>query len=120
MEVFCNSIPPSKNNFRALVQKQPELPPRITNGSFINSNIEKIPSDIEIGNMKPIWKNDATSAEGGGDLQPNPRRSSWGRRSGSWDLPYDIGSIASGIGYSDRVSGGSSGSLGGSWDVAVK
>ncbi|GJU51949.1 hypothetical protein Tco_1221504 [Tanacetum coccineum] len=79
MEVFWNNIPPSKNNFRAWVQKERELPTRVTRGSFVNP-IEKIPSDIEIGDGKPVWKNEA-----GGDMHLYPpRRSSWGRH-GSWD-----------------------------------
>lgn len=121
MEVFWNSIPPSKNNFRAWVQKERELPTRVTGGSFVNS-IEKIPSDIEIGDGKPVWKNEASGTGFGGDMNPYPRRSSWGRRSGSWDnLQNEINSIASaGIGYSGRFSVGSSGSLGGSLDVPVK
>nr|GEX21283.1 probable protein S-acyltransferase 7 [Tanacetum cinerariifolium] len=117
MEVFWNSIPPSKNNFRAWVQKERELPTRVAGGSFVNP-IEKIPSDIEIGDGKPVWKNEV-----GGDMHPYPRRSSWGRRSGSWDnLQNEINLIASAasIGYSDRFSVGSSGSLGGSLDVPVK
>ncbi|GJX54904.1 hypothetical protein Tco_0284801 [Tanacetum coccineum] len=73
-------------------------PTRVTRGSFVNP-IEKIPSDIEIGDGKPVWKNEA-----GGDMHIYPpRRSSWGSHE-SWDnLQNEINSIASaGIGYSDR------------------
>ncbi|KAI3688642.1 hypothetical protein L2E82_46371 [Cichorium intybus] len=129
-EVFWDSIPPSKNNFRAFVRKEPELPSRVSGANYVNSDVEKIPSDIEMGDRKPVWKNEVAIGDGGGtnggngggDLHPHPhpRRSSWGRRSGSWDLQNEIASIASGIGYSDRVSDRSGGSLGGSWDVAVK
>ncbi|KAI3686360.1 hypothetical protein L1987_80035 [Smallanthus sonchifolius] len=113
-EVFWTSIPPSKNNFRAFVPKEPKPPTRVTGGSFVNSDREKIPSDVEIGSMKPTWKTEETDCGPGGD-----RRSSLGR-SGSWDLQSEIASIT-GIGYSDRISrGGSSGSLGGSVDVPVK
>ncbi|KAI3820648.1 hypothetical protein L1987_08196 [Smallanthus sonchifolius] len=116
-EVFWTSIPPSKNNFRALVPKEPKPPTRVTGGSFINSDIEKIPSDVEIGGMKPIWKSEATAGDDGGT--GGDRRSSLGR-SGSWDLQSEIASIT-GIGYSDRISrGGSSGSIGVSLDVPVK
>ncbi|XP_071692174.1 probable protein S-acyltransferase 7 [Rutidosis leptorrhynchoides] len=119
-EVFWNSIPPSKNNFRAFVQKAPQLPTRVAAGSYVN--IEKIPSDVEHGSLKPTWKNEAMteydSGTGGGTR--GGRQSSWGR-SGSWNLQNEIASIASGgVGYSDRISVGSSGSLGDSWDVAVK
>lgn len=124
-EVFWDTIPPSKNNFRAFVKKEPELPIRVTGGNYANSDVEKIPSNIEMGDRKPVWKNEAATGDGGGtdgggDQHLHPWRSSWGRRSGSWDLQNEFGSIASGVGYSDRVSGRSSGSLGGSWDVAVK
>lgn len=117
-EVFWNSIPASKNNFRALVQREPKLPTRVSGGGFINSNIEKSPINIEIGSVKPISKNETTARDGG---IGGPRRSSWGRRSGSWDLHNDVASITSGFGYSDRMSGGgSSGSLGGGRDLPVK
>lgn len=122
-EVFWDAIPPSKNNFRAFVEREPELPTRVTGGNYVNSDVEKIPSDIEMGDRKPIWNNVAVTGHGGGTdggSGGGQRRSSWGRRSGSWDLQNEMGSLASGIGYSDRVSGRSSGSLGGSWDVAVK
>ncbi|KAK9080567.1 hypothetical protein SSX86_000325 [Deinandra increscens subsp. villosa] len=112
-EVFWTSIPPSKNNFRAMVQREPKPPTRVSGGSFINSNNEKIPIEpVEIDGVKPQWKNEATA--GGGK-----RRSSLGR-SGSWDLESEAASVT-GIGYSDRMSrGGSSGSLGGSLEVPVK
>ncbi|KAI7747869.1 hypothetical protein M8C21_027441 [Ambrosia artemisiifolia] len=116
-EVFCTSIPPSKNNFRALVPREPKPPTRVAGGSFVNSNIPKVPSDVEIGSMKPIRKNEAAAEDDGG--AGVDRRSSLGR-SGSWDLQSDIASVA-GIGYSDRFGlGGSNGSLGGSLEVPVK
>ncbi|KAD4385872.1 hypothetical protein E3N88_26041 [Mikania micrantha] len=106
-EVFWTSIPPSKNNFRALVHREPKPLTRITGGSSVNSNIEKIPSDVEIGSVKPIWKN---IARDDGSNDGGPQRSSLGR-SGSWDLQSEVASIT-GIGFSDRVNrGGSSGSL---------
>lgn len=101
-EVFWDAIPPSKNNFRAFVEKEPELPTRLTGGNYVNSDIQKIPSNLEMGDRVP-----------GCDAHP---RSSWSRKSESWDPQNEIASLASGIGYSDRVSGRSSGS----WDVAVK
>ncbi|KVI06160.1 probable protein S-acyltransferase 7 [Cynara cardunculus var. scolymus] len=107
-EVFWSSIPPSKNKFRAVVQREPETLPRAAGGGgFMNSNVEKTPSDIEMGNRKPTGNNGDEMSGG------NNRRSSWGRRSGSWELPSDIASLASGLGDSNRIIGGSSGSLGG-------
>lgn len=41
----------------------------------------------------------------------HPRRSSWGRRSGSLDIPADVVAMASGVGDSNRISGSSNGSL---------
>ncbi|XP_058226460.1 probable protein S-acyltransferase 7 [Rhododendron vialii] len=40
-----------------------------------------------------------------------PRRSSWGRRSGSWDLPSEILTISSQAGDSNRISGVNGGNL---------
>ncbi|XP_071731791.1 probable protein S-acyltransferase 7 [Rutidosis leptorrhynchoides] len=106
-EVFWRSIPPSKNDFRAVVQREPEMLPRGPRGGFVNSDIEKTPSDIEMGNRKPNEDNGSgrvdqydqmSSVEGRTD-----RRSSWGRRSGNWDLTSDIASVASGLGDSNRI-----------------
>ncbi|XP_076937733.1 putative protein S-acyltransferase 7 [Bidens hawaiensis] len=118
-EVFCTSIPPSKNNFRVFVVREPQPPTRVTGGSVVNSNIEKVPSGVEMGSMKPVRKNEAMAGDAGGGAGVG-RRASLGR-SGSWDLQSDIASIT-GVGYSDRFSrGGSSASLGGSLvDVPVK
>lgn len=116
-EIFWYSIPRSKNDFRAVVQKEPEMLPRTPRDGFVNSHVEKTPSDIEMGNRKPSGNNGSgradqydqtSSGEGRTD-----RRSSWGRRSGSWELPSDIASVASALGDSNRIVGGSSGSLGG-------
>ncbi|CAI9280606.1 unnamed protein product [Lactuca saligna] len=94
-EVFWTSIPPSKNDFRAVVEREAEMLGRTPRGSFVNSNVEKTPSDVEMGNnRKPMERFDR-------------------RRSGSWDLASDIGSFGSGYGESNRIMGGSSGSLGG-------
>lgn len=41
----------------------------------------------------------------------HPRRSSWGRRSGSLDIPPDVVAMASGVGDSNRISGSSNGTL---------
>ncbi|XP_076960940.1 putative protein S-acyltransferase 7 [Bidens hawaiensis] len=111
-DVFWRSIPPSKNNFRAVVVRESETT-QASGGSFVNSNVEKTLSDIELGDRKVAGSN----GSGRADQYDQPgyhRRSSWGRRSGSWELPTDIGSVASGRGDSNRITGGSSDSLGGS------
>lgn len=41
----------------------------------------------------------------------HPRRSSWGRRSGTLDIPPDVVAMASGVGDSNRISGDDNGSL---------
>ncbi|KAK1422401.1 hypothetical protein QVD17_25498 [Tagetes erecta] len=120
-DVFWRSIPPSKNDFRAVVVRESETIPRASGGGFVNSNVEKTPSDIEMGDRKGNGSGradqyDQTShGEGRSDLRGgHPRRSSWGRRSGNWDLSSDIASVASIIGDSNRIIGGSSGSFDGS------
>lgn len=53
MEVFFTSIPPSKINFRAEVQKEPEIQPRVVGCTFFGQNMEKSMEDIEAG-RKPV------------------------------------------------------------------
>lgn len=112
-EIFWNSIPASKNKFRAEVQKEPEILPRVVGGSsFVSPNFEKSMSDIEMG-RKPIWneaatdrgnvqgelRNDNSLDEGipgvrswplgeGAEIR-STRGSSMGRRSSSWDIPAE-------------------------------
>ncbi|KAF2312826.1 hypothetical protein P3X46_023555 [Hevea brasiliensis] len=131
MEIFCSSIPPSKNNFRAKVCKEPRMV-----SSFVSSNIEKSVGDLEMG-RKPIWdetgrevvddydraiRNDDNLDEDGGltDVSPDlsrilppqglegrsvlhSRRSSMGRKSGSWEISPDVLALAAGVGESKRV-----------------
>ncbi|XP_031105279.1 probable protein S-acyltransferase 7 [Ipomoea triloba] len=131
MEIFCTSIPPSKNNFRAKLQKEAEIQPRVVGGGY-SPNLEKTMSDIEM-RRKPVCddgdggvtstgeleglprndnlldkinkksaasieKNEASLGDGDGDGDGrsilHPRRSSWGRRSRSLDLPPDIVALA--------------------------
>lgn len=69
--------------------------------------------DAEFDNTSPapnLSSNlDTGSAEVLATLQP--RRSSWGRRSGSWNLPSEVLSTASQVGDSNRVSGVNAGNL---------
>ncbi|KDP22570.1 hypothetical protein JCGZ_26401 [Jatropha curcas] len=135
-EIFCSSIPPSKNNFRAIVRKEPQIPPR-TVGTFVSSNMEKAVGDIEMG-RKPVWddtarevddygrtvRNDDNLDEDGAlaDVSPDlsrilppqglegrsvlhSRRSSMGRKSGSWEISPDVLALAAGVGESKRVTG---------------
>ncbi|XXG78395.1 hypothetical protein AAC387_Pa08g2349 [Persea americana] len=140
-EIFCTSIAPSKNKFRARVPQDPGLQPRsMAGGGFISPNMGKGVGDLEMG-RKAGWgeavtgvgdfegalaNNGLENKEGGfGDASPNlshglpsetvegrsgvhhPRRSSWGRKSGSWEISPDVLALASGVGESNRVGNGS-------------
>ncbi|KAL9419739.1 hypothetical protein AB3S75_037494 [Citrus x aurantiifolia] len=141
MEVFCTSIPPSKNNFRAKIPKEPAITSRRISGGFTSPNIRKPVSDIEMG-RKLAWGDvrEADGSEGrtnnddnvdklGGSadhvtadlsriLPPegmegrsisHHRRSSWGIKSGSWDISSET--FASAVGASKQVPGSSNGNL---------
>lgn len=122
-QIFCISIPPSKHNFRAMVEREPVIPPRVVGSNFASPNIGKpMGDDNTVMGRKPIWDEDeeqlsnddgpqdvefaevspnlsgavhAEEREGRGIL--HPRRSSWGRRSGSWDMPPEV------LGDSNRI-----------------
>ena len=49
MEVFFTSIPPSKNNFRAKVQIEPEIQIRVVGSSLSGPNMEELTGDLEAG-----------------------------------------------------------------------
>ncbi|XP_057972585.1 probable protein S-acyltransferase 7 [Malania oleifera] len=131
MEIFCTGIPPSKNNFRAMVPKEPEIPARVVGNGFLSPNIDRGHGDIETG-RKPVWEEVATglidfrneddlSKEGVfADVSPelcrtppvegmkghglfHPRRSSWGRKSGSWDILPEVFGLAAGAVESNQI-----------------
>ncbi|KAF5748675.1 protein S-acyltransferase 7 [Tripterygium wilfordii] len=138
-EIFCSSVPPSKNNFRAKVPREPSLPTRPV-VSFMSPNIGKGGDDIEMG-RKTVWgdggggidlsegqlnNNDRLNVKDGelSELSPDirttvdevgdrvgihPRRSSWGRKSGSWEMSPEVLALAARVGEPNRA-GGSSGS----------
>lgn len=60
MEVFCTSIPPSKNKFRAKVLREPELAPPQFSDDFSVSKVGKPTGDLEMG-RKHIWDGDAST-----------------------------------------------------------
>ncbi|KAL5581419.1 hypothetical protein UlMin_013861 [Ulmus minor] len=142
-EIFCSSIPPSKNNFRAMVPRVPGLPPaRPGGGGFMSPNMGKAVDDIEMG-RKTVWGDMAAGADNfEGQLNNNdrvnikegelgvvspdiratvddmgerggvhPRRSSWGRKSGSWEMSPEVLALASRVGEQNRAGGSSSGNL---------
>ncbi|KAJ9683201.1 hypothetical protein PVL29_018973 [Vitis rotundifolia] len=145
MEIFCTSISPSKNNFRAKVPKEPGLPGRSVGGGFISPNMGKAVEDIEMGRKAAAWgdvgagpdhcegqiyNNDSLNIKdngGLGEISPDvrttiedmgelgggvhPRRSSWGRKSGSWEMSPEVLALAARVGEPNRVGGSSSGSL---------
>lgn len=53
-EVFCSRIPPSKNNFRKKVPKEPFIAPRTVGGGFVSPIMGKAICDIEMG-RRPMW-----------------------------------------------------------------
>lgn len=140
-EIFCTSIPSSKNNFRAKVQREPVLPTRSVGGGFMSPNMGKAVEDIEMG-RKTVWgdmgagadcegqlnNNDLLNIKDGelGEISPDaritvedqgeraamhPRRSSWGRKSGSWEMSPEVLALAARVGEPNRVGGTSSSSL---------
>ena len=137
-EIFCTSIPPSKNKFRAEVPKESGLPTRTFGGGFVSPNMGKPVEDIEMG-RKAVWGdgmdhsdgqlsgNEGTNVKDGGvgemspDIRTNvdegdragmhPRRSSWGRKSGSWEMSPEVLALASRVGEMNRTGGGSSSGL---------
>ncbi|GMP30018.1 hypothetical protein CsSME_00004870 [Camellia sinensis var. sinensis] len=134
-EIFCTSVPPSKNNFRAKVSREPGLPPSL-GGGFVSPNTGKAVEDIEIG-RKAVWgdvgsgldhcegqlsSNDGLNIKNGGlgEISPeirttvderdragmHPRRSSWGRKSGSWEMSPEVLALASRVGEQNRTEQG--------------
>ncbi|XP_056170182.1 probable protein S-acyltransferase 6 isoform X2 [Syzygium oleosum] len=53
-EVFFSPIPPSKNNFRAKIPKEPQFPSQRMNGDFVGQKMSKAVADIELGS-NPSW-----------------------------------------------------------------
>ena len=47
----------------------------------------------------------------GGSATLNPRRSSWGRKSGNWEISPDVMALAAGLGESNRTVRSSNGSV---------
>ncbi|XP_022774219.1 probable protein S-acyltransferase 7 isoform X2 [Durio zibethinus] len=137
-EIFCSHIPLSKNNFRAKDPREPVLPTRP--GGFMSPNMGKAVDDIEMGrktvwgdmragadHYEGQLISDRINVKEGelGELSPDirtavddtgdhagihPRRSSWGRKSGSWEMsPQDLSSAAR-VGEPNRAVGSSSSS----------
>lgn len=133
-EIFCTSIPSSKNKFRSMVPNEPALPSRSVGGGFMNQSIGKPGEDIEMG-RKAVWEmgsgidesevnvsNERTTIKDG-ELSPeirttvdetgdrigmHPRRSSWGRKSGNWEMSPEVLALAARVGEPNRPYEGNS------------
>ncbi|KAH6781837.1 DHHC-type zinc finger family protein [Perilla frutescens var. hirtella] len=140
-EIFCGSIPPSKNNFRAKAPKEAALQSRSVAGGFDSPNMGKAGDDIEMG-RKGVWgdvgavldqhegqfsDNDGLNNKSGGlgGMSPEIRstvdegeggragiHSSWGRKGGNWERSPEILALASRMAEANRAVG--SGNSGGS------
>ncbi|KAI3463135.1 hypothetical protein Pfo_019798 [Paulownia fortunei] len=137
-EIFWGPTPPSKNNFRTKVPREPALPARSVAGGFVSPNMGKAVEDIEMG-RKAVWGDVGavldhhegqlsdsdglnTKCGGLGEMSPeirttvdegdravmHPRRSSWGRKSGSWEMSPEVLALASRMGEPNRTVGSSS------------
>lgn len=107
IEILFTRTSSSKNNFRAKV-KQESIEYNLAADRYtLDSNMGKGVVDLEIGG-KPSWP--SLEMEASEDAQDDalegidtrsgihPRRSSWGRKSGSWEITPDIIALAAGVG----------------------
>ncbi|XP_068661524.1 protein S-acyltransferase 8-like isoform X2 [Aristolochia californica] len=118
LEVFCRKIKPSKNKFRAFVQEEVTRPPppRIREPEVDDTTVNpraKVEDDLELGGdlLKISQRRDLEEVDvdlhgrsSNGNVasesefslaseppvRPEVRHSSWGRRSGSWEISPDI------------------------------
>ncbi|GER46816.1 DHHC-type zinc finger family protein [Striga asiatica] len=117
-EIFCGPTPPSKNDFRAMVPREPAR-----SVGFVSPNMGKAGDDIEMG-RKAVWgdvgpvldqpeaqlSDNDVGKEGrlGEMMSPleirttvdahHAKRSSWGRKSGSWEMSPEVLALASRMG----------------------
>ncbi|GAB4861099.1 hypothetical protein Ancab_036257 [Ancistrocladus abbreviatus] len=117
-EVFCTAIKPSRNNFRAFVQEEvrrlpPRPPPQETGMDDLGDQRMKVEDDMDIGgdllkisqrrniedihedirsrgSNAPHHSSEVDSALGSEYHSPAHGNSSWGRRSGSWEIAPDV------------------------------
>ncbi|KAJ9564214.1 hypothetical protein OSB04_000180 [Centaurea solstitialis] len=141
-EIFCTSIPASKNKFRGYVPREAGggMGGRSVGGGFVSPNMGKAVEDIEMG-RKAVWGGGGIEGQvsdnegvnikevGIGEMSPeirttvdegdraniiHARRSSWGRKSGSWEMSPEVLALASRVG-----GGGGSSSSGGAAAAAA-
>ncbi|CAN6929515.1 unnamed protein product [Brassica oleracea] len=53
-EIFCSAIPPSKNDFRAMVTREAPMPSRSAVGGFVSPNMGRGNDEIEM-RRKGVW-----------------------------------------------------------------
>ncbi|XP_022894349.1 probable protein S-acyltransferase 7 [Olea europaea var. sylvestris] len=137
-EIFCSPVHPSKNNFRAKVPREPALPTRTVGGGFVSPNMGKAAENIEmgrkavwggvgafldqhegqlsdnnglnikdrgLGEMSPEIRNTVDASDRAGI---HPRRPSWGRKSGSWEMSPEVLALASKMGELNPTEGSTS------------
>lgn len=75
-----------------------ELEGRNSNAGLENKDVVEDTFSHALGRTLPV-----EAAEGRSGV--HPRRSSWGRKSGSWEITPDIIALAAGVGESNRISG---------------
>lgn len=127
-EIFCGSIPPSKNSFRAKAPREAALPGRSVAGGFGSPTMGKAGDDIEMG-RKGVWgdvgavldsDNEGLNNKSGGlgEMSPELRstvdegdggrggmHSSWGRKGGNWERSPEILALASRMAEANRAAG---------------
>ncbi|KAL9248904.1 putative protein S-acyltransferase 7 [Drosera capensis] len=139
-EVFCSSIPPSKNNFTAKVPADPETPTRTVDGGFVSPNMGKGSNDIEMG-RKATWagefgagledgslnENDIFNMKetGFGEASPDtrthvdeirdrpmihPQGSGWGRESEDWGMSPEVVAMGARVAEQNPITSGRSSS----------
>lgn len=138
LEVFCTTVPPSRNKFRACVEEMVPKPPptaefgieveddsagnrraKVEDDLDIGGDLLKISqrrtyeeADVEMGVVR--HSNGQTAIESEFDIEddsggpaPGPRshvrNSSWGRRSGSWEISPEILAVSSSDNDNSRV-----------------
>ncbi|KAF2312821.1 hypothetical protein GH714_040536 [Hevea brasiliensis] len=102
MEIFCSSIPPSKNNFRAKVCKEPRM--RVVDDyDRAIRNDDNLDEDGGLTDVSPDLSRILPPQGLEGRSVLHSRRSSMGRKSGSWEISPDVLALAAGVGESKRV-----------------
>ncbi|KAL3630858.1 hypothetical protein CASFOL_023842 [Castilleja foliolosa] len=99
-EIFYGPTAPSKNDFRAMVPKEPPLPARSATGGLVSPNMGKGVDDIEMGRkadgggLGEMFPEIRMTVDEGDRAGIHARRSSWGRKSGSWEMSPEFLALA--------------------------